>query len=203
MGTASGGTSPLSFKRLGVAGIANSTLGSLLTAIGLLLQQRSTRVSKDRVGLARFRSLEYTMGVTLVAAGGISALVGEGILPLSTLAPLATQTVIFKAIGGKVLLGETISIQKWIAMALIFTGLVVSMIGANLEDAHYDLQHLLYLFEQPQAMFYTAWPSCPASLLPFLFPALSPRNTSLPSVSGRCGHVSVLHATHHSPLLLR
>ena len=164
----------MSLAMVAGVGLANSAAGSFLTALGLVIQQQANarKAAKQAASSyaqpgvfaadaansgsrASLRDPQYLVGLGCVMLGALSSIVCDGLLPLSTLAPLSCQTVVYKILLSRVVLKEDVSRVTWAAMALMVVGMVVSVCGANLYDASYTLDILLDLFLQPKALLYT------------------------------------------------
>jgi hypothetical protein len=127
---------------IAVLGLANSAVGCFLTAIGIVLQQSSkqhystlksernhNRYSAGTASSGGLLSIyddpQYVIGLGCIIFGSLSSFVCDGLLPMSALAPLTCQVIVYKLILGSILLDESISVRTMIAIALMVTGMLI------------------------------------------------------------------------------
>lgn len=128
-----------------INGITLSVVGSLLTSIGLCIQ---------RVYLSN-KNFVYTIGILFVVIGQICKMVNDGILPLSIVAPLSAQTVIYTKVLDVFFASEEISNMLIISVSVICFGILVSLFGGNVIDDDYNFSNLFHLFTRPNMLLLT------------------------------------------------
>jgi hypothetical protein len=131
---------------IAVLGLANSAVGCFLTAIGIVLQQSSKQhystlkserhhnrysagtASNSGGLLSIYDDPQYVIGLGCIIFGSLSSFVCDGLLPMSALAPLTCQVIVYKLILGSILLDESISLRTWCAIALMVAGMLIRYI---------------------------------------------------------------------------
>lgn len=133
---------------LGIWGIVISIIASLFTSAGLCLQKVVHKRINNNPDLApAYKHSLYLAGVAYVALGLILKTFLDFLLPLSTVAPLSAQTVVYSTFFEYLFLDGELSRISMISLAFIVIGIIVSAIGANIDDGSgYNLHDIWNLF---------------------------------------------------------
>ena len=145
-----GGVNPLISKslELGIWGIVISIIAAVFTSAGLCLQKVVHKRILNNPDLApAHKHPLYLAGVAYVALGLILKTSLDFLLPLSTVAPLSAQTVVYSTFFEYLFLDGELSRISIISLIFVIIGIIVSMMGANIDDGSgYNLHDLWHLF---------------------------------------------------------
>ena len=149
-GFSGGGVNPLISKslELGIWGIVISIIAAVFTSAGLCLQKvvHKRILNNPELAPAHKHPL-YLAGVAYVALGLILKTALDFLLPLSTVAPLSAQTVVYSTFFEYLFLDGELSRISIISLIFVIIGIIVSMMGANIDDGSgYNLHDLWHLF---------------------------------------------------------
>jgi len=149
-GFSGGGGNPLIGKslELGIWGIVISIIAAVFTSAGLCLQKVVHKRILNNPDLApAHKHPLYLAGVAYVALGLILKTSLDFLLPLSTVAPLSAQTVVYSTFFEYLFLDGELSRISIISLIFVIIGIIVSMMGANIDDGSgYNLHDLWHLF---------------------------------------------------------